>query len=289
MSEDRESGSEATTTDDESPARVANEDDTRTQDESPARVQTGDVSTDGDETDVESLEQSIRGSEATELDEAAESFVELEQEIGHLTAETARGHAIDVGRVSSSEVPADFPYDIDTVEALALRLRLTDSGEKTITTYFEWPGEGGPDERLEQLLEITDISPDRFADLHGSNILLTVENGHYVPHLPAEGIRGDPRAFYGILAGIAPSVTIALFSFFGLGSIVTASGFFLLWVLCTFILLPISIYVDAWHLRTTTDWDGGPLFWAFFSVIPAINVIAVPAYLIIRESAEPII
>lgn len=224
-----------------------------------------------------------------DVESAAESFVELEQEIGHLTAEKARGHAIDVGRVPASEVPADFPYDISTDDALALRLTLTDSGEKTVTTYFEWPEDGNPDERLQQLLEIKDIPTDRFADLHASNVLLTVENGHYVPWLPAEQPRGDPRAFYGILAGIAPSITIALFSFVGLGAIVSTAPFFLIWVLCTFIVLPISIYVDAWNLRTTTDWDGGPLFWAFFALIPAINVIAVPAYLIIRESAEPII
>lgn len=259
-----------------------------------AGADSGEVGTSSETGESGSGENSSREMEADEtekerFDHAAESFVEVEQVLGHLgEGMTTRGQAIDVARIPASEVPDDFPYQIGTDDALALALELVDGEGQTVRTYFEWP-ESGTDDRLARLLDLCDVSVNKFADLHGANILLRVESGHYVPALPDEKPRGDPRAFYGILAGIAPSITIALFSFFGLGDLVFTSLFFLLWVVCTFIVLPIAIYVDSWHLRTTTDWDGGPLFWAFFALIPALNVIVVPAYLIMRESAQPVV
>lgn len=263
------------------------------------RDETGETGS-GDTTETQSREVTRSDSDETQsreddsrekaqLDRAAESFVEVEQVLGHLgEGMTTRGQAIDVARVPASEVPEEFPYEIGTDDVLALTLELVDGEGQTVRTYFEWP-ESGTDDRLARLLDLCEISVDRFADLHGTDILLRVEGGYYVPALPEEKPRGDPRAIYGILAGIAPSITIALFSFFGLGSVVASGSFFLLWVVCTFILLPIAIYVDAWNLRTTTDWDGGPLFWAFFALIPALNVLVVPAYLIMRENAQPVV
>lgn len=224
-----------------------------------------------------------------EIDQAAEAFVEMEERIGHPGDRAVRARAIDVEKVSAAQVPDDFPYEITTDDALALTLVLVDSNERTVTTYFNWPEEAA-DRRLAHLLELTGVSVDRFADLHGKTILLEVQDAHYVPMLPEAGPRGDDRAIYGVLAGIAPSLLITLLMFVGFNQIPASIALFLflLWLVSTFVVLPVSTYLDAWHLRTRTDWDGGPLFWAFLSMIPFVNVLAVPAYLISRESSHPI-
>jgi hypothetical protein len=241
-----------------------------------------------DSAESESTEMA-EDSEKAELDHAAQSFVEVEQEMkGLAEGMRGRGEAIGVKRVPTSEIPDDYPAEIDTEEALALQLSMVDADNETVVVYFEWPDQG-TDPRLARLLSLRDIPMDRFADIHGETILLTIEHGYYVPVLPDEEPRGDSRSFYGIIAGLVPSLLIALAGIFGLGSFVFNAPFFLLWLVSTFLILPASVYLDAWNLRTTTDWDGGPLFWAFFSMIPALNVMAVPAYLIIRENAEPII
>lgn len=247
-------------------------------------------SADSDEspTDGDSLTISSDPGTKDALDQAAESFVEIERHLGHAGAGGIRSRAIDVARVSAEEVPEGFPYEVTTNDALALTLSIQDESEATVRTYFNWPGEE-PDERLAQLLELADVPPDRFADLHGKPILLQVEDGHYVPYLPDELPRGDERAVWGILAGIAPNVLLAIYLLFGLGGIFITSGFILLWMMFTFVLLPISVYVDSWHLRTTTDWDGGPLFWAFFAMLPLVNVVVVPAYLIMRQQANRVV
>lgn len=242
---------------------------------------------DADETVSESEAGDVTADAKEELDQAAEAFVEMEERLGHPGDSAIRARAIDVEKVSAAEVPDDFPYEITTDDALALTLVLVDSNERTVTTYFNWP-EKAADRRLATLLELTDVSVDRFADLHGKEILLEVEDAHYVPMLPAAGPRGDDRAIYGILAGIAPSLLIALFSFVGYGAVLASLWFVVLWLICTFVVLPVSIYLDAWHLRTRTDWDGGPLFWAFLSMIPFLNVLVVPAYLISRENSHPL-
>jgi len=231
----------------------------------------------------------VGSSEREELDHAAESFVEVEQEFQSLgEGMRGRGEAVGVERVPTSEVPDDYPAEIGTEEALALRLSMVNADNQTVVVYFEWPDQG-TDERLARLLGLRDIPVDRFADIHGESILLTIEDGYCVPVLPEEKPRGDSRGVYGIVAGLLPSFLIAAAGIFGFSSLVASAPFLLLWIVATFVVLPVSVYLDAWDLRTTTDWDGGPLFWAFFAMVPALNVLAVPAYLIIRENAKPII
>jgi len=228
-------------------------------------------------------------SENGEFDHAAESFIDVEEDLKGLgKGMRGRGQAIDVERVPAEEVPDDYPAEITTQEALALRLSMVDAENETVVVYFEWP-EQGTDDRLARLLKMRDIPMDRFADLHGKSILLTIEDGYYVPVLPKDEPRGDERAFYGILGGLVPSFLIAAAGIFGVGSLVASLPFLVLWLVATFAVLPASVYSDAWHLRTTTDWDGGPLFWTFLALLPAVNVIAVPAYLIIRQNTEPIV
>lgn len=195
-----------------------------------------------------------------------------------------RGDVVGVERVPASAVPEGFPVAIWTDEALALHLEF-DRHDGRASTYFSLP-ETDPDDRLVNLLAAHGL--DEPEELDGRSLLLDVQDGHIVPVSLTEGRRGDERAFYGVLAGLAPSITIALFSFFGLGGIVFSPVYVGLYLVCTFLVLPVSIYLDAWHLRTTTDWEGRPLRWALLAIVPPLYVVVTPYYLISRENARPL-
>ena len=196
-----------------------------------------------------------------------------------------RGEVTAVERVPAGEVPGTFPVAIWTDETLAVTLELAYDGSET-TTYFSLP-ETDPDDRLSDLLALHGLSePD---ELVGRSLLLEVGDRHCLPLLPDEPQRGDSRAFYGILAGITPSITIALFSFFGLGAAVETWPFLAVFLVCTFLVLPVSLYLDAWHLRTTTGWSGRPLVWALVAIVPPLYVVVVPYYLVTRENAQPFV
>lgn len=227
--------------------------------------------------------------ESEELDAAADSFLEVEQEIDTMAeGMQLRGQAIDVAQIPAHEVPDGFPYKIGTSDALALTLEIDQTEGKTVTTYFEWPGQGG-DERLAKLMELHGVPMDRFAELHGEDLLLAVRDGHFVPVLPRDGVRGDDRAYFGVVGGFAFLLFPLVAWMFGVTGMIGSSLFFFLFILVHLVVLPVSIYLDAWDLRTTTNWTGGPLFWAFFAMIPGLNVMIVAAYLILRGNAEPII
>jgi hypothetical protein len=256
---------------------------------------------DGQESAVSDASQETQADESTgedvgelsgdreTLDSAADSFLEVEQEFdGMVEGAQMHGQAIDVSQVPASEVPDDFPYDIQSDDALALTLELNQMENETVTTYFEWPTDSA-EKRLGKLLSLRDVPLDRFANLHGETILLTVEDGHVVPVLPDEERRGSDRGVWGVLAGLAPSALIFVAGMLGLGGLVSSTSFVLVWLVATFLVLPISVYYDAWDLRTTTNWEGGPLFWATLAMIPGLNILGVVAYLILRQNAEPII
>lgn len=222
------------------------------------------------------------------IDSAAESFIEVEEELSHLTKEMqVRGRAIDVEQVPASEVPDDYPIDVTTEDALALYVVLEGTNEQTVVTYFEWP-QPGASERLGILLDLLDVPMDRFADLHGESILLEVEDGYYVPVLPEQRRRGSEKAIYGVFAGLSVNLALALTMIFGVDWLVASGGFALVWLFANLLLLPVATYLDAWNLRTTTNWQGGPLFWATLALIPGLNVMTVAAYIVIRKTAEPL-
>lgn len=224
------------------------------------------------------------------VDQGATSFVEVEQELGHLAeGQRARAQAIDVEQVPVSEVPEDYPVQIGTADALELTLELAGGEGKTVQTYFEWPDQG-PSDRLATLLTLSDVAVDRFGDLHGKTILITVEDGYYLPVIPAEGLRGDSRAIYALAAGMVPPALVAVAGIFGVGAgVITSFSFVISWLLATLLVVPIALYADAWYLRTRTDWDGGPLFWATLSAIPMIEIVLVPLYLFARSNAEALV
>ena len=196
-----------------------------------------------------------------------------------------RGDVTAVERVPSTEIPSEFPVAIWTDEALALRLELPYDGSEA-STYFSLP-ESDPDDRLAELLELHGVSEP--SDLAGTGMLLETTDGHCLPVLLDEGRRGDSRAFYGILAGLAPSIAVTLLPFFGLGDAVMSPVFFALFAVCTFVVLPLSIYIDAWYLRTTSDWGGSPRKLALLAIVPPLYILIAPYYLITRENALPLV
>jgi hypothetical protein len=195
------------------------------------------------------------------------------------------GEVAAVERVPASEVPETFPVAIWTDEALALRLEFSGQDSRA-STYFSLP-DTDEDDRLATLLDIHGVGDPE--ELPGTETLVDIEDGHPVPVSRDGDRRGDRRAFYGVLAGIGPSFVFTLLSFFGLAGVVLSPVPFALYLFCTFVLLPPSLYVDAWHLRTTTDWEGRPLRWGLLAVVPVINIAVVPYYLITRENARPLV
>jgi len=59
----------------------------------------------------------------------------------------------------------------------------------------------------------------------------------------------------------------------------------LLFLLVTLVVLPLFTYRDAWYLRTHSDWEGGPAFWATLAMIPGVNLLSTALYLLARGRA----
>lgn len=230
------------------------------------------------------------GSKAADVT-ADDGAAESQQEHGDSNGDVALpeglrlyGEVVTVERVSAEEVPETFPVAIWTDEALALRFEF-DNYDGRASTYFSLP-ETDDDDRLATLLEIHDVADP--GGLAGRNMLVDVEAGHPMPVSRDGDRRGDRRAYYGVLTGIAPSFIFTLLSFFGLAGAVLSPVPFFLYLACTFVVLPPSLYVDAWYLRTTTDWEGRPLRWGLLAVVPVVNIAIVPYYLITRENSRPL-
>jgi len=191
-----------------------------------------------------------------------------------------------VESVPASDVPVEYPVRIQTAEAVAVRLTVRGSDEPVFVLYFE-PPDRGPDDRLARLLAVAGEADGEPEALSGSELLLTIASGYYVPVVPDQLPRGSATAVYGICAGLLPSLVIGLVGIFSPGAGFLGSRPFVLgWVAATFLVLPLSLYLDALNLRTTTNWAGGPRNWAAMAAIPGLNVVIVPLYLIARENAD---
>jgi hypothetical protein len=221
------------------------------------------------------------------VDTAAESFLSVESELRAGEGEHLRGQAVDVARVSAETVPEAYPITIGTPDALALSLELDGHDGTTVTTYFEFE-ESVADSRLARLLAIHEIPTDRFGDLHGEWLLLTVEDGYFLPVVPAEFPRGDSRGVYGILAGLAVNLLVGTVAVLGLGNLLSLPVV-VVWLLVSVVGLPIVTYLDAWYLRTHTDWGQGPAFWALLAMLPGVNILTVLVYLWTRRDARPLV
>lgn len=249
--------------------------------------------TDGDVTEKErTVESTVDQPEATAIeettadhgdvslpeeqgyDDAAESFLELEADFDAELDETPdrdgrRGLVTDGERIDASAVPDGYPTELRSDDALALTVDLGD-GETTV--YFEWPDEAGQDTRLARLLDAMGID---LGDLYGREVLLARTDGYDVIVTPSEQPRETGTWGLGVAGG-------HLLNALMLTAMALAGGslpFFLLWLVVTTLWVPYATYKDGWYLRTHSDWDGGPLFWATLSAIPLVNLLVGFAYL----------
>lgn len=210
-------------------------------------------------------------------DDAAESFLELEADLdadlgGTDTGrDTRRGLVVDGDRIDASEVPDGYPIAIRGEEALALTV---DRGDGETTAYVAWPGDGSEDARLPWLLDAMGIG---LGDLYGRTVLLDRVDGHDVLVTPTERPRGSGAWGLGVAAGHVLNATLLAVAILGSVSL-PALPVFLVWLSLTLVWLPYATYRDGWYLRTHSEWDGGPLFWATLSGIPLVNVIAGVGY-----------
>jgi len=219
----------------------------------------------------------------------AEPLVSPPETDGEDEGKTFTATVDEITRVPADEVPADYPVPIETTQALAAHLTVEGSETPTFLVYFEPPARG-PDDRLARLLSLAGGDPDDPDTLVGRSLLLTIAEGYYLPVIPEESPRGTALAVYGVFAGLAPSLLVALVGLFSPGaSFLGTSVFLLTWAVATFLVLPVSLYFDAWNLRTTTGWRGTPRKWAAMAAVPGLNVLAVPLYLIARENADPVV
>jgi hypothetical protein len=190
----------------------------------------------------------------------------------------------EIETVSASAVPTAYPVQIETADAIAVRLTVRGTDKPVFVCYFESPHRG-PDDRLARLLAVADgTDPEA---LVGAELLLTITDGYYVPVVPEGQPRGSKLAVIGVFLGLLPSILIGLVSIFAPNSgVLDTSAFVSIWLAATFLVLPISLYVDALNLQSTTNWTGRPRKWAAMAAVPGLNVLAVPLYLIARENAD---
>jgi hypothetical protein len=192
----------------------------------------------------------------------------------------------NIERVSASEVPTEYPVAIETAQAIAVRLTVRGTETPVFVCYFE-PTDRGPDDRLARLLTVAGAPDDDAEGLLDNELLLTISEGYYVPVVPDGEPRGSETAVLGIFAGLAPSAVIGLVGIFSPGAeFITTTPFVAGWFVATFLLLPLSLYLDSLSLQTTTNWTGRPRKWAIMAALPGLNIIIVPLYLIARENAD---
>lgn len=209
----------------------------------------------------------------------AASFVELEAELTDDGEAPSAARVVGARTVPATEVPADYPRQIVGEEALVLDLAV--GADRRVQTYFSWPPiDGDP---LDRLLAALDISRESFANLNGRRLLVTVEDGYVVPLVPPIPPSGSEKGLYGILAGHVANLGLLLAA---AASLISPFALFVGLLLVNLVGIPVSTYLDAAHLRSTTDWDQGPEFWATLQALPGLNLLATLAYLRSRRDAR---
>jgi hypothetical protein len=241
----------------------------------------------GPVTDDDGAERTVtRPTESTAAaDRTAESFLELEGELddgADPTSGRATGLVVDAATVPAARVPDGYPLRTGVEEALALTLAIDDGRETT--AYLAWPTDGtvDPDSNLGRLLAATGVEPDAFADLYGTRLLVERVGEHDTVYVPAVRPQGTGDWALGVAGGLGFNL-----AFFGLVGLATAglplSGVLtpvtVLFLLVNLVLLPYATYRDATYLRSHSDWEQGPPFWAALSMVPGLNVAASALYL----------
>lgn len=228
--------------------------------------------------------------EGADLDRSAETFLDLESDLAEadgdeLPDDLGYGLVVDAERVDVSAVPSDYPWTVTTGSALALTLEHGRTG-RTVTAYFAWPPEEG--DRLDRLLAVAGIDAEAFAELHGTQILLTVEDRQVVPFVPPAPPRGSTDGKYAVLGGLGFNLLTLAGVALGVG-VVSSLWFLLVFLLVNLLVIPGGTALDARHLRSHTDWDQGPAFWGLLSAMPFANVLVSVLYLRSRTATRPIV
>lgn len=220
--------------------------------------------------------------------DATEDILTLRVTAGR-TDEQPSGLVRGAEPIPAANVPESYPLAVTTESALALQVGLRTGG--TTTVYLDWPGGEGvkASSPLGRLLAALDVSPDSFADLYGERLPLEREAGYYTVVLPPEQPKGSGDWELGVVGGVAFNLTVV-----GLLALATTGlpvGGVLWWLLVPFLVvnlavLPFATYRDATYLRTHSDWNQGPPFWAALSMVPVVNLGVSALYLWSRSRAR---
>jgi hypothetical protein len=155
------------------------------------------------------------------------------------------------------------------------------TGEAETEDAADNPERGDSADELKRGDSTSDIGTENSTDDDGSE--------DSTNNTSAASSRGDNRGAYGILAGLAINVSLALVTMFGFEGVAAAPEFFVLWAAGNFLILPAGLYLDALYLRDTSDWTGSPLIWGAMAAIPAVNIAVAAFYLSIRGSTDPLV
>lgn len=234
--------------------------------------------------------QQSAASPASEFDGAAERFLELESQLDAGPDATGVGLIVDAERVDAASVPADYPLSGDPTEALALTV---EAGDRRVQTYLAWPGgeatvaewrrEDEADAALSRLLAAMDVE---LGDLYGRRVPVERVDGHLRVVVPSETPRSSGDWGVGVVLGQVLNAGLL-----GLVGLAAAGGggvapLLVAWLLVSVVWLPYATWKDAWYLRTHSDADEGPAFWATLSALPGPNLLAGLAYLRRRGRAR---
>lgn len=193
------------------------------------------------------------------------------------------GRAVEVDRIPATAVPADYPAEIESGEALQVRVDIGEGDRPSGSVYYEWPPvDDGP---LERVLALRDRWPDRVDELRGDRIPVAVDDDYLLPTAPAERAHGSPLGYYGILGAIG--TTVALLAGLVVGAVPPSLAVATALLVLNVVVLPSATYLDSWYLRTWTDWNRDPVFWAALAGFVGLNVVAVGVYLWLRRAATP--
>jgi hypothetical protein len=225
-------------------------------------------------------EREPSGATARTPDDAAERFLDLDADLDTgPTVETGtdRGLVVDADRRERGAIPDGYPLAKPTDEVLALTV---DTGMDERVVYLSWPDEA-TDVPLVWYLDATGIE---LRELYGREVRLVEVEGHTALATPDEAPRGSRRWYGGVLGGAALTAGwVAALPALG-PTLGPPLGF--LWAALTLVGLPYAVYRDAWYVRTHSDWDGGPAFWATLSALPFLNLVSVAGYLYSRSKAN---
>ena len=224
-------------------------------------------------------------------DRTADAFLELEAELDADTgpaSDRAAGLVVDAATVPADRVPDGYPLAADAEEVLSLTLAV-DAGRETMA-YLAWPSDGtvDPASRLGRLLAATGVQPDAFADLYGQRLLIERVGEHDTVYVPSDRPQGTGGWSLGVAGGLA--FNLAFVGLVGLAAAGLPLGglltpLTLLFLLVNLVVLPYATYRDARYLRSHSDWEQGPPFWAALAMVPGLNVASSLLYLRSRARA----